>query len=138
MSDWIEKNGEKSMSSEKTTNAAPVHGIVVTPGPWFVELRNCSIGCCGDMGHINAQYDGDTKPGRRIAVVDGGNAVWLREGESEGNRTAIAAVPDLLELVARAYLALHRGQWEDGETDAELCERINDTMCSHFGNNWCA
>lgn len=43
---------------------------------------------------------------------------------------------ELAELVLRCYRALHRGEWEEGETDAELSDRINDVMSNHFGSDW--
>lgn len=107
------------MNSDKTTITAPVHGIAITPGPWY-------FGKYADRVTATENSDGRDS----ICHVYATN--------QRDNATAIAAVPELLNLVACAYRALHRGQWEAGETDAELCKRINDTMCDHFGNDWCA
>ena len=70
-----------------------------TPGPWTLEKRTCSVGCCDDIQHVLAQYPEDSEPCRNIATVDGGNAVWLREGEAESNAKLIAAAPDLLSAL---------------------------------------
>lgn len=45
-------------------------------------------------------------------------------------------IAELKLLVLRCYKALHRGGWQDGESDAELSEAINDKMSELFGVNW--
>lgn len=82
-----------------------------TPGPWTLKATTCGIGCCDDIQEVYAQYPGDDEPIRQIASVDGGNAVWLREGEAEANDRLIAAAPSLLEACQAA---------ESGLTDAML------------------
>lgn len=100
-----------------------------TPGPWTVELRKCGIGCCDDIAHIYAQYQGDLRPDRHLACVDGGNAVWLREGETQANarliiearnspigriaRDAIARLEKAIELIED--LRAHVGDYLDPE-----------------------
>lgn len=70
-----------------------------TPGPWTLTQRTCSIGCCDDIHEVAGQYPEDAEPCRHIATVNGGNAVWLHEGESEANARLIAAAPDMLALL---------------------------------------
>lgn len=41
-----------------------------------------------------------------------------------------------LDLIHRTYNALHKGHWEDGESESELCESINDYMSGIFGLGW--
>ena len=106
---------------ESGTDTVPVHGIVITPGPWEVV---------GDWGGFSVRLPEMRPSGAQVV------ARCDRLANREHDATAIAALPDLLNLVARSYRALHRGEWEDGETESELCDRINDVMCDHFGNDW--
>ncbi len=70
-----------------------------TPGPWVLTEVPCGLGCC-TVYDINAQYVGDERPERHITGVvahaNGGNAVWLREGEADANAKLIASAPSLL------------------------------------------
>lgn len=78
-----------------------------TPGPWDLKEMPCGIGCC-TVYDVAATYQDDKVPGTRsVAVVNGGNAVWLREGEDIANARLIAASPDLYAacLAARNMIA---------------------------------
>lgn len=97
--------------------------IVHTPGPWVVS-----------PGHHFAV--GTKTTACPIVNWMGFDDSFRQREEHLANAKLIAASPDMLELVRRAYKALHRGQWEEGETDAELSSRIADVMGSHFGDNW--
>ena len=39
-------------------------------------------------------------------------------------------------LLERTYRALHRQEWETGETEAELAEAIHDWGCNNYGPTW--
>ncbi len=56
-----------------------------TPSPWSLTSRSCDIGCCDNIQRINAQYPEDVTPDRDVGSMNGGNAVWLRSGETEAN-----------------------------------------------------
>lgn len=112
----------------------PLHSISITPGPWKVCSANDNNCQCGLIWSTTADCVVATSVSRDNENITCGEGVDREQANRNGR--AVAAVPDLLDLVASAYRALHRGQ--DGETDAELCERINDTMCNHFGNDWTA
>lgn len=69
-----------------------------SPGPWVLKRVACDIGCC-DVWEVFTRYPEDAEYERRVAHVDGDNAVWLREGEAEANASLISAAPDLLAIV---------------------------------------
>ncbi len=93
-----------------------------TPGPWE------RFGKIGERELIRVRACvGKDRTGRNI---------YVEIHDKPEDARLIAAAPELLSLVARAYRALHRGQWEDGETDDELAERIHNVMMNHFGKNW--
>lgn len=84
-----------------------------TPGPWKLRVIGCSIGCCDDLHEVLARYPEDSELDRGIATVYGGNAVWLRGGETEANAAYIAAVDpqtilSLLDRCDRLEQALRR------------------------------
>lgn len=77
------------------------------------------------------------------------SGLWYRHHKAAGGIAAVMVdcvtycpeatpkvVRDLRELVRRAYLALHRQGWEEGETDGELASSINDVMTNHYGQRW--
>lgn len=80
-----------------------------TPGPWVLKSRSCDVGCCDDIHQIVAKYPEDDTPQRPIGSMDGGNAVWLRAGETEANADLVVALrnaaPSLLDIAeaVRAY-----------------------------------
>lgn len=51
-------------------------------------------------------------------------------------QAAIEHSEKLLDLIRRAYVVLHKLNWEQGETDAELSEAINAAMSDILGNDW--
>lgn len=61
-----------------------------------------------------------------------------------GDVTLVLAIVDdaiktrgkLLDLIRRAYVVLHKPNWEQGETDDELSDAINNTMSNILGNDW--
>lgn len=130
----MSENEEKTMQPEKAAMSAPVHAVVITPGPWQVcgaSDKNCP---CGLIWSTAADCVVATSVSRDNESVTCGEGVDREQANRNG--LAIASVPELLELVARSYRALHREEWEDGETESELSDRINDVMCNHFGNDW--
>lgn len=89
---------EDTKSIEPPVAGRRVDAVVHTQGPWALKSRRCAQGCCTGLHDVLAQYDDDETPERQVATVNGGNAVWLREGETEGNAALIAAAPELLAM----------------------------------------
>lgn len=104
----------------ENTETAPVDAIVHTPGPWRADF------------FLVTQADGRNLEICHTGII-GRNKPSV---QAEADAKLIAAAPELLDLVTRSYRALHRGGWEEGETAAELGNRINDVMSNHFGDDW--
>ena len=49
---------------------------------------------------------------------------------------AMGEIDKLKKLVVRCYRAIHRNEWQDGETESELSDAINDQMHSLYGDGW--
>lgn len=100
-----------------------------TPGPWTLEKRGCGVGCCDDLNGIMAQYPQDETPTRHIGTIDGGNAVWLREGEAQANAAFIAdareGYPELLKRFKRLreLIGFYYRQINTGRDDLVLANR---------------
>ncbi len=81
-----------------------------TPGPWFAKR----------MRNDNGNFDIDSVGGYFVAKSIGG----LDVGEEEANARLIAAAPELLAALQRAYMALigylpgHRNAITDAAIDA--------------------
>lgn len=97
-----------------------------TPGPWKVSRR---FDVYQDIGYAaGGTYIGTTRGNKPLPASV--------QRVDEANAKLIAAAPDMKELLVRCYNAIHRQQWQDGETESELSERINDLMDQHFGMDW--
>ena len=100
-----------------------------TPGPWGIEQTTNR----GYVGPLSA--DGKLK--HVVTYIGTGEQLSPESlAERQANLQLLAAAPDMLSLVVRCYRALHRDEWEDGETESELTERINDIMHNNFGEAW--
>jgi hypothetical protein len=71
-----------------------------TPGPWKIN-RTCSRKW-GER-YFEIWTDEGLQGDRPIARVDGDNAVWLEEGQDIANARLIAAAPELLAALRKAY-----------------------------------
>ena len=89
---------ETAIDERTAETSGQIMPVVHTPGPWTLKPSRCAQGCCDGLHTVLAKYEEDSvdDPGRPVATVNGGNAVWLREGETEGNAALIAAAPELL------------------------------------------
>lgn len=92
-----------------------------TSGPWVLKQVPCDIGCC-EAWDVLAKYDDDETHDRRVAWVDGGNAVWLREGEAEANARLIAQAPAMYALLCELFAKLEE------ECDLDSNDRPNWAM----------
>jgi hypothetical protein len=71
-----------------------------TPGPWKIN-RTCSRKW-GER-YFEIWTDEGLQGDRPIARVDGDNAVWLEDGQDIANARLIAAAPELLAALRKAY-----------------------------------
>lgn len=122
---------------ENETEKASHHCVVHTPGPWEVVEYGWEQGADTNFkGSVNAVSSGYEDRPTRIASAGMFGISGRSVNEAAANAKLIAASPELFDLVVRCYRAIHRDEWEDGETESELMDRISDTMHSHFGETW--
>lgn len=110
--------------------------VVHTPGPWTLKKKRCGQGCCDDLHEVLAKYEDDSAadPGRPIATVNGGNAVWLREGETDGNAALISAAPELL-AACKALLVMRLNSEQPRKLDAAITWRENDELAEKMAKD---
>ena len=81
-----------------------------------------------------------------IIVCDARTQVFFLRGpatETSAIRDLVQAANEhvhnstiMIDLIRRAYIVLHKPHWEQGETDDELSEAINNVMSDMLGNDW--